>query len=427
MPEASAFPDTAIPSWSGYVYQGKVAIYHVIKTLCERPQEDCYLQLDSLEDFALLKKENEIISLHQVKAHAKGPFSGYNDSAGNSAFEKLKNRASEYGCDRAFFHLANEITNKPISEIESEFSPVKVYKYEERYECPVDGIDSKIEEQVRKYFSEHSPEPEKSWRCDSAYIQKVKVFLFELVHDRVLKIHAMGQKSKGSMAAVAFREKINLTEFTSILNANLSQSGDAKYFLYLIRMDFRRYYLEFCEKFSDSELCKKMASYFETIEKLDTKSIVTFIQNITPHREIKFDSITDYHNHTLIQSEVQGAFFKILAELKQLDFKEAKSVFECLSASERYYPTAIQAGPSHDAAICEKIIQNALRTDLGLSYERDNLITTDIKVDSITDKAPHVLDTAKNDSQKASEYNRITLWKKIALIPLAEAKGIINA
>jgi len=427
MPEDPTFPDTAIPSWSGYVYQGKVAIYHVIKTLCERPGEECYVQLDSLEDFALLKKENEIISLHQVKAHAKGPFSGYNDSAGNSAFEKLKKRASEHGCAHAFFHLANEITNKPISEIESEFSPVKVYKYEEKHECPVDGIDSKIEEQVKEYFSKHSPAAEKSWRCDSAYVQRVKVFLFELVHDRVLRIHAKGQKNKGSMAAVAFQEKIDLTEFTSILNANLNESGDAKYYLYLIRMDLRRYYLEFCEKISDSELCKKMASYFETIEKLDAKNIVIFIQNITPHREIKFNSITDYHDNTLIQSEVQSAFFKILVELKQLDFKEAKSVFECLNAADHYYPTAIQSGQSHAAAICEKIIQNALRTDLGLSYERDNLITTDIKVDSITDEAPHVLDTAKNHSQKTNEYNRITLWKKIALIPLAEAKGIINA
>ena len=87
-------PHTAIPSWSGFIYQGKVALLHVLKLLCEIENGHFSIQLDSLEAFAILKNGSEIYSLHQVKAHAPSLLSGYNDCHGKSAFEKLKERAN---------------------------------------------------------------------------------------------------------------------------------------------------------------------------------------------------------------------------------------------------------------------------------------------------------------------------------------------
>ncbi|POB32564.1 hypothetical protein CRX65_16345, partial [Klebsiella pneumoniae] len=51
-------PGSAISSWGGFVYQGKVALYHCLKLLIEksfqqRIIDDFELQLDSTDDFAI--------------------------------------------------------------------------------------------------------------------------------------------------------------------------------------------------------------------------------------------------------------------------------------------------------------------------------------------------------------------------------------
>ena len=67
----------ASSKWSGYNYQGKVALY-VVLYLINNPQElnkqdndnwDLFaLEIEGLEDFCILKN-NEYISIHQVKAY----------------------------------------------------------------------------------------------------------------------------------------------------------------------------------------------------------------------------------------------------------------------------------------------------------------------------------------------------------------------
>ncbi|GFZ62406.1 hypothetical protein PSE10A_49170 [Pseudomonas amygdali pv. eriobotryae] len=61
-----AEPNSAISSWSGFVYQGKVALYYSLKLLTEGVR-DFELQLDSTDDFAIYK-DGKLLSAHQVKA-----------------------------------------------------------------------------------------------------------------------------------------------------------------------------------------------------------------------------------------------------------------------------------------------------------------------------------------------------------------------
>ncbi|MGL5049868.1 MAG: ABC-three component system protein [Fusobacteriaceae bacterium] len=63
----------ATSSWSGFQYQGKVAIYYVIKLLngLSIEEVDNYsLEIEYLEDFSI-KKSSEYVSCHQVKARTK--------------------------------------------------------------------------------------------------------------------------------------------------------------------------------------------------------------------------------------------------------------------------------------------------------------------------------------------------------------------
>ncbi len=44
---------SAIPAWSGSVYQGKVALYHAIRLLTQEDPEADYLNVEHLDDFVI--------------------------------------------------------------------------------------------------------------------------------------------------------------------------------------------------------------------------------------------------------------------------------------------------------------------------------------------------------------------------------------
>ena len=418
-----SLPVTAIPSWSGFIYQGKVAIYHALKILCDDKTCDHAVQLDYFEDFTILKNDGNIISLHQVKAKASGVFSSY-----RGAFEKLKDHANEKHCSDAFFHVSNEITDKSSETIEFDFAPIKIYIYHDgARRCAVDQIDCKIDEKIKQFFMNHSSSHERSWRIEPPYLKQARTFLCEIVQEHVLKIHARGQQSSGSMRSVAENAKIDFSKLIAILNDDLNHPDNKeKYYLYQIRQDLRRYYEEFLESLiGNAANLEKIASYMAEIESLNEREIVKFIQNITPHRKAKFDTLQDYHD-TLPQNEVEDAFFKILKELKKAIFKIENNIYTWeIAGGKIFYPTTIVHGQSNANCICEKIIKNALNTDIGLMFEKDCLITADIDVASILDEVPHLI-RSNYGAGIAADDKRIMDWKKVSLVKLDNAKGEIN-
>ena len=71
-------PESAISSWGGFVYQGKVALYHCLKLLTaksfqQRIIDNFELQLDSTDDFAIYC-DGKVISTHQGKVRISRSF-----------------------------------------------------------------------------------------------------------------------------------------------------------------------------------------------------------------------------------------------------------------------------------------------------------------------------------------------------------------
>ncbi|MFB2905067.1 hypothetical protein ACE1BH_08980, partial [Aeromonas jandaei] len=85
------YPASAISSWSGFVYQGKVALYHSLKLIYD-DDLDFELQLDSSDDFAIYKN-GKLHTAHQVKAKISKYRSGYTKALEQSTFvefDKIK-------------------------------------------------------------------------------------------------------------------------------------------------------------------------------------------------------------------------------------------------------------------------------------------------------------------------------------------------
>ncbi len=106
----------ATPSWSGYNYQGKVALYVVLDKICElylagniADISNFYLELEWLEDFSLIHKtadKNEYKSIHQVKALDTNDINKYRE-----AVFGLSTKVIKYSTiDKAYLH-----TWKPIN------------------------------------------------------------------------------------------------------------------------------------------------------------------------------------------------------------------------------------------------------------------------------------------------------------------------
>ncbi|WP_122687917.1 ABC-three component system protein [Pseudomonas viridiflava] len=101
----------ASPSWSGFNYQGKVALYYALVLINKKTADadlSAYsLMLESTEDFEI-KKNDESLSIHQVKAYNKSTFEKYSNALIEIILELYK-QPNVLG----FVHTWKAINNRP--------------------------------------------------------------------------------------------------------------------------------------------------------------------------------------------------------------------------------------------------------------------------------------------------------------------------
>ncbi|HBO8980229.1 TPA: hypothetical protein L5D12_002758 [Pseudomonas aeruginosa] len=137
------YPATAVSTWSGYVYQGKIALYHCL-CLINQGDADFELQLDSSDDFAVYKN-GTLASAHQVKAKIGKYRSGYIE-----ALEK----ASAIEFDRAkgvsrYFHVSIQLDDtSDYTGANGEL--VQFYDYGANKHCGLGEIEGLTKEIIRQ-------------------------------------------------------------------------------------------------------------------------------------------------------------------------------------------------------------------------------------------------------------------------------------
>ena len=423
MPNAMTFPHTAITTWDGFIYQGKVALYHTLKILNEDLKRDYQLQLDSLEDFAILEGD-ENISFHQVKAKKSEYFSSYDED-----FKKLNDKSEN--CEKLFFHLAKDIKDKTDTEILALYPKVKIYKYDKQRFCPVNDIDKKIENLCHEIYKAHFEE----FKQTSTYCSETRIQLEQVIIDKVITIHRLNHDDVGSDRKLAYTETIEFSRFRQILCKDLNEEQHTpEYFFYKIITDFNRYYNEFCNDYErelDEKSLANISDYMGEIILFNHNQMIRFIKNIMPHRQFQFEKLSDYHDFTPQKDEVKDAFFYILHSLEKGDLNDSLSCINWIVENkDSYTPTMIDSRKSKKALICSNIIENAKENDLDVLFERNSLITFEIDSDSIVDDAKsinsHIKGSDPSDQQQFSDEVRITAYSGVKLISLDRARERIN-
>ncbi|HIF9206313.1 TPA: ABC-three component system protein, partial [Photobacterium damselae] len=177
-------PHTAISTWSGFVYQGKIALYYCLKLIADdySGNRGLKLQLESQDDFAVYNGQT-CISMHQVKAYKSQNFSSY-----QIGFTAQKDKATSDGVSSAFFHVAREITDLP-EEYETIYHPVKLYDYgtqqaSKKY-CSLEELDTLIETLLKSIISSEASLP--NWKGNLSKL--IREFLEAEINQKVIAIH----------------------------------------------------------------------------------------------------------------------------------------------------------------------------------------------------------------------------------------------
>lgn len=155
----------ASPSWHGFNYQGKVALYLVTKIILDKVEvehiKDYELEIEYLEDISILYKE-EYFSIHQVKTLKSNKLSSYKNAC-LKLIDKIKNIGS---IKSAYLHVSTELdfeetfiedlfidleeTQEILSDIENK---LKLFDYDSKKFCSFDEIEEKIINNIKSYYT----------------------------------------------------------------------------------------------------------------------------------------------------------------------------------------------------------------------------------------------------------------------------------
>jgi hypothetical protein len=415
---------SAITTWSGFVYQGRLALYHTLILLGkDRNSDGCFLQLDSLEDFAVLDAGKTCLSMHQIKAYKALYYSGY-----KADFEQLVHKAKGFSCGDYSFHMAREIRDKTPAEIEAAHPDMKVYTYSngKRY-CALDKIDGLLEEAIKAYYA--AWEPENDWKLKPDYLTITRNVLEDVIQDKVVKIHQKVHLSQGSDNFNAYTEIIPFQTFSRFLSENLiARSSSKEYFIFLIKRDLNVYHQDFCVECGDSldEAARiKMYKYLCYLNMLSDSELVKFMRRIIPQRKFVFNTIFDYKHHNTNTEEMKDAFFAALMQFRLIEDLPASAFGWKEVPAAFLVPTTISRDQDKAPHVCEAIIENVKETDLDLPYQTSNLITAHIDVVSVYGSLENI--TLIGDTETTEEpENNVTRWKNISLTSIEKAKTIIK-
>lgn len=414
---------SAADTWSGFIYQGKIALYHVLTLILTEPDvNDLELQLDSLEDFSIIRYDgNNIIpvSLHQVKAMKSHLYSSYQE-----AFEKLEKRKVEFPCDRnAFFHLATN-NERSKAEIETAHPNLIVYEYDGDPFCRIENLQEKIYSKIRGCLQKLGMVAQSN---NTEYVVVASQILEEIITSQIIAVHANNHMRNGlTISEGAYYFTIPLNNFIAELATNLDERiFDKNYYRQILRNDINRYFQEYCldiESEVDGVIKAKLANYLIYFNSLSDLDFEVFLQNIIPHRNVKFSKLQEYKDNTLHSEEFKNALIFSLREIRDSDKDLINKLGWICPDNKRYFPSTINVSntTASKKTISEQIINVALDKLIDVPYNSDYIITEGCQVDSLEKEAINIF---KVDSDS---YDNITKWKKLSLIDLEQAKSKLN-
>ncbi|WMS85102.1 hypothetical protein RE438_28045 (plasmid) [Bacillus wiedmannii] len=433
----------ATPTWSGYNHQGKVALLIALDMILdegikgEQEAMPYSLELEWLEDVAI-KKNDEYIAIHQVKAYKNRNISNYGD-----AIWMLLGKAHLFNIPKAYLHtiLSVEVNFSDIKDInlkdkneeyrttlnnqnaaESTFEKFAAYLYsDDRKYCPLEDIDVLIQERISTFINSVDTVVNTEKQIKSTYLK-----LLEQVHKNVLKRHSKIQAGivKQNDQNRLDIDSIEFSEIIRILIENYEDSSDS-YYIYTLKQLLSQYTDEFLAQLYEDQIPVDTVTIFkEVIDKLlalGDDEFLLFCKKISPHTNVKNLNITEFHN-LLPEDGIYDSLFTIIKTIARKPETRDEDIRYALS-EKIYMPTAINASQSQGQRIARGILNND--SMLELLFSIDTMISERMNIPSIGVHAQKVIEISAEDLGEENvpeEESKFTKIKKIRVIDVKKSK-----
>ncbi|TPA20960.1 hypothetical protein DXJ84_24645 [Vibrio parahaemolyticus] len=406
---------SAIPAWSGFVYQGKIALYHSIRLLVSRDLEANSLNVEHLDDFVIHDSLGNVLSLHQVKAMKSNKRTSY-----NSALKQASKVSERCNANTVrWFHVSAELddfSERSADEVNGEYS-VNFYQYhDKRHFVETNAIDRNLSEIVSQYLeSRKLPSTE-------ILIEYKLARLHMLLAGRVNLAHYRNQNESMNKFEAAQSIPIYFSEIEDCLHSQVINSDDSSAILF----EFRKNLLDRTEKILDvlqeddkidlNGLCK--CRY--VVANMDITALTRLYYSKKPNqKEIALSGFSnDTVDHYLsILLRIMGV--RVLEDLPHY-FKDGFG---------SYLPTAMKFDFFNQKLDVKQIQDNVngLRGNLDVQdvlYDYDNLVVH-------MDSKPFPLNSESSFAGKFtdvsdSDKNRITKINNVRFVSVCDASIEIN-
>ncbi|KPB32878.1 Uncharacterized protein AC515_1490 [Pseudomonas savastanoi pv. phaseolicola] len=397
------YPASAVSSWSGYVYQGKVALYHSLKLIHEGDLE-FELQLDSSDDFAIYKG-GKIHSAHQVKAKISKYRSGYTKALEQSAtieFDKIK------GTTR-LLHVSVPL-DKTDDHEGTNGEKVKFYAYGDKLYCGLGEIENVTKEVIRKICNSQSI------IAGENLINFNYCLLSEKISTKAVEIHRLNQEDRVAANKAAYEGRITARDILSdIVTENPYQNRD--YYAVDLKTRLQTHLEERLDQalptMSDAtyERARRLCEHIRTTQASELK---TLCQIMKPSERFQGVQTNDIRRYTkLIQAMSIEPIFNHLPHY--------------LDSEHRFYiPTALDVDENEE---CEADMINEMKNNgdlLRLLFEYNHLIASKSSSSFTFDtKFTNSDDLDNKDVVRKIESN-ITKSLCISVITKDDAEGRLN-
>jgi hypothetical protein len=450
-PVAKMDTHNAVSSWSGYDYQGRVAIYWALCVINEKVDldyTDYELEIENLEDFTIRYKGNPI-SIHQVKSNQdKNTFNPYKE-----AVLELMGKCAKYGTITAM-HLHTcctvNVPNKhelkkqlqetiPKKKVE-QFKEYKELlfeqdKFDETYSKLFinnqDGCSSKRVLGLTEVEYEIKKQIEEFYRKNCGFIETSFVDSEEninfIYHNLVYEINqfvALRHKKELKYPIISFKTFEDILKYEFVFKFSKKTAAS------MLKCLLEDYFIQYCEiEDPDSALCENWNNNWNKICLLNDDEFLLLCKKLTPTENFNTEKITpSNYRELLVKSGVHKTLIPMVLEAGgfALKVEGVKDLFVLNKEGIHHLITTIAEVPGKYAvSIHGKRVFNALKDDNELAtmlFDIHKLITNELEGTFYG----NILDIRKAYQEFDQEQvikEPITLPKTMEFITVQTAKG----
>lgn len=406
---------SAIPAWSGFVYQGKVALYHAIRLLTQGDSEADYLNVEHLDDFVIHDRSGNVLSLHQVKAKKSDKRYSYNSALQQAS--KVSERCNENTV--RWFHVSvglDDFSDRAANDANGEHL-VQFYQYhDERCYVETNSIDTKLNEIVDQYLESYDLPSTESLLAHK--LAKLHV----LLAGRVNLAHYRNQHESMNKFEAAESIPIYFSEIVDCLRSEAIHCDDHAAVLF----EFRKTLLDRTDQILDSlqenesidlnGICKCRFA----VANMDIPALTRLYYSKKPNQ--KEITLAGFSNDTV------DNYLRIILNIMGVKISEDLPHY-FKSGLGSFLPTAMKFDFLNQELDIKQIQENvdALRGNLAIQdvlYDYDNLVVH-------MDSAPFPLSSKSSSTGKFTEIsenekNRITKINNVRFVSVRDASDEIN-